>query len=79
MRPIEFEDSRLPSYTGEAAQIIEYLKRADPTFDAPYGDKIKAISLYMLRHFNFNEYSTASWKLSQVPDISQRHIGATAK
>lgn len=79
VRPIEFEDSRLPSYTGEAAQIIEYLKRADPTFDAPYGDKIKAISLYMLRHFNFNEYSTASWKLSQVPDISQRHIGATAK
>lgn len=68
-RPVIFGDARMPSYIGEAAQLITYLKKADPMFDASYSKKLDGISIGALKHYKFREFALASWKLSQAPDF----------
>lgn len=70
-RPVIFRDARMPSYVGEAAQLITYLKKADPMFYAPYSKKLEGISIGALKHYKFHEFTMASWKLSQVPDLDE--------
>lgn len=70
-RPVIFMDARMPSYVGEAAQLMAYLKKADPMFYAPYSKKLEDISIGALKHYRFHEFSMASWKLSQVPDLEE--------
>lgn len=67
-RPIIYNDDDLPSYIGEAAQIIRYLKSVDGAFDIPSYQKIDAASANVLRYYNVYKYTMGSWKLSKVPD-----------
>lgn len=73
-RPIIYVDSRIPSYMGEAAQLLTYLSAEDSRLNAAYSKKLKKISEGALRPYRFNDFEMASWKISQLPRAKQKPV-----
>lgn len=76
-RPIIYVDSRIPSYMGEAAQLLTYLSAEDSRLNAAYSKNLKKISEGALRPYRFNDFEMASWKISQLPRV--KHKAAAGK
>ena len=64
-RTIFFDDTRYPAYTGEAAQTLKYLKKADPAYKPEWAGHVEKIILAAIIFSPRNALNLSSIKLSR--------------
>lgn len=62
---IFFDDTRYPAYTGEAAQTLKYLKKADPAYKPEWAGHVEKIILAAIIFSPRNALNLSSIKLSR--------------